>query len=307
MNNTTLKLQSHCVYDTRYHLVLTTSGRRKLLTPKILSRFEALAEERAEAWEGELLRLDAGADYVHLNLALPPKVSVATFAGALKTGSSRRLRNEFPALARRKELWSDRYLVLSDGDGSTAATLAEYLDDSPSITGGNGKSAGATLALGNLSKSAAAFLREHPDDASVVLAAAVEAAALQHSRNSNGRNATERTQATSEPVSDDLIDAPEAARRLGISQGSVYYWVKRGKMIAWPTDGRGALAIPAEQITDDGRVLDGIPAALQAIGDARGAWLRLTQPIAGNGRSRTLLERLRAGQVDEVMRRLGAG
>src|SRR5690606_41426579 len=141
MNNPTLKLQSHCVYDTRYHLVLTTSGRRKLLTPKIIPRLEELARERAEAWEGELLRLQAGADYVHLTLTLPPKVSIATFAGALKTGSSRRLRNEFPALARRKELWSDRYLVLSDGN-SAAATIAGYLDDSPARAAADSKGAG---------------------------------------------------------------------------------------------------------------------------------------------------------------------
>lgn len=61
----------------------------------MLVSFEAQAKERCEAWGGRLLEVNGEADHIHLLLELPPTATLADFVNALKTGTSRRLRNEF--------------------------------------------------------------------------------------------------------------------------------------------------------------------------------------------------------------------
>ncbi|MEX1196322.1 MAG: IS200/IS605 family transposase [Pseudohongiellaceae bacterium] len=126
MSKSTLKQQFHCVYKTQYHLVLVTKYRKRLLTQAALERFESLARSRAEAWEGEVLEVSGEADHVHLLIDLPPKVAVAEFVNALKTGTSRRLRNEFSDIKKAGPLWSRSYCVLTCG-GAPLEIIKEYI------------------------------------------------------------------------------------------------------------------------------------------------------------------------------------
>ena len=63
----------------------------------MLASFETQAKARCEAWGGNLLEVNGEADHIHLLLELPPTAALADFVNALKTGTSRRLRNEFKA------------------------------------------------------------------------------------------------------------------------------------------------------------------------------------------------------------------
>ena len=122
----------HCVYSLTYHLVIVTKYRKKCLTPPMLMDFEQQARERAEAWGGRVIEVNGEADHVHLLIEMPPSVALSGFVNALKTGTSRRLRNEFTNhLARfysKPVLWSRSYCILSSG-GAPLEILKRYIQD----------------------------------------------------------------------------------------------------------------------------------------------------------------------------------
>lgn len=96
----------------------------------MLQSFETQARERCEAWGGKLLEVNGEADHVHLLLELPPTAALADFVNALKTGTSRRLRNEFREhLAQfytKPVLWSRSYCVLTCG-GAPLEIIKQYI------------------------------------------------------------------------------------------------------------------------------------------------------------------------------------
>ena len=131
MPNQALDALFHCVYSLHYHLVLVTKSRRKALTAAMLGRFNALARERIEAWQGRLIEVSGEADHVHLLFTVPPKHARSDFVNALKTGTSRNLRNEFSAelsrIYRKPGLWSRSYCVISSA-GAPLAILRRYIE-----------------------------------------------------------------------------------------------------------------------------------------------------------------------------------
>ncbi|MFY1632215.1 IS200/IS605 family transposase [Solwaraspora sp. WMMB335] len=66
-------------------------------------------------FEAELVEFNGGHSHVHLLVNHPPQVAVARQVNSLKGGSSRRLRQEFPDLARHyhraNKLWSGSYFA----------------------------------------------------------------------------------------------------------------------------------------------------------------------------------------------------
>lgn len=126
MNMSAVRSHSHCVYGTQYELVLVTEGRKPLLTPRVATHLEELVRERVEAWDGEIVNLAIEPDVVHLSLNLPPTAAIADFVGALKTGTSRRLRNSFAGLKRRKRLWATSYFVKTS-EGAAPGAVDAYL------------------------------------------------------------------------------------------------------------------------------------------------------------------------------------
>ena len=96
----------------------------------MLVSFEAQAKERCEAWGGRLLEVNGEADHIHLLLELPPTATLADFVNALKTGTSRRLRNEFrdhmASVYKKPVLWSRSYCILSCG-GAPLKIIKQYI------------------------------------------------------------------------------------------------------------------------------------------------------------------------------------
>jgi len=126
MNMSVLKSHSHGMYGMQYDLLLATDGRKPLLKPRARKQLEVLIGERVEAWEGDLLDLTIEPDFVRLSVSLPPTAAVAEFVQALKTGTSRRLRNSFAGLRRHKRLWATSYGVVT-GEGAQPGALESYL------------------------------------------------------------------------------------------------------------------------------------------------------------------------------------
>ena len=120
----------HCAFSLQYHLVVVTKYRKKCLNKVMLDDFDRQARERCEAWGGRLIESNGEADHVHLLIELPPTVALADFVNALKTGTSRRLRNEYSDQLRhfydKPVLWSRSYCVISCG-GAPLDIIRQYI------------------------------------------------------------------------------------------------------------------------------------------------------------------------------------
>ena len=126
-----MKRRNHCAYSLNYHLVLVTKYRRKCLSDAMLTAVEALAHERCQSRDGELIEINGEADHVHLLVNLPPNVAISEFVNALKTNTARVLRRDFAReLAPwygEPALWSRSYCAISVG-AAPLEVLKRYID-----------------------------------------------------------------------------------------------------------------------------------------------------------------------------------
>jgi putative transposase len=102
-----------------------------VLTGAHLERMEQIMREVYADFETELAEFNGQANHVHLLVNFPPKVALSTLVNSLKGLSSRRMRQEFPGLARHyyraNKLWSGSYFAASVG-GAAISGLRQYID-----------------------------------------------------------------------------------------------------------------------------------------------------------------------------------
>src|SRR3989304_5357891 len=104
-----VKRGSHCVYDTKYHLVWAPKYRKWVLQGEIRKRVEELFKEIAEHHGFEI-----------------EEMVVET----LKTISSKEIREEFPRVKKELwggEFWEDGYFARTVGDKITAEVIKRYI------------------------------------------------------------------------------------------------------------------------------------------------------------------------------------
>lgn len=120
----------HCVFALHVHLVFVTKYRRGVLTPEALDWLK-VHFTKVCAMQGALLEAcDGEEDHTHILVGFPPTVSVAQLVNALKGSSSRRLRQEFPKIAKRYYkgvLWTPSYFAASTG-GATLEKVKQYVE-----------------------------------------------------------------------------------------------------------------------------------------------------------------------------------
>ena len=127
MSNQALARTNTCVYALTYHMVLVVKRRRAALTSAMIDAAREVLDERCATRGGRLLEFGGEADHLHLLMSLPPACSLADFANAAKTSTSRRLRRDFPQLRRLgAALWSPSYFV-STCRGASLETVKEYV------------------------------------------------------------------------------------------------------------------------------------------------------------------------------------
>lgn len=118
---------NNCVFALTYHMVLVVKRRGPVLTGAMLDAAREVLAERCATRGGRLIEFGGEADHLHMLVALPPTEALANFANAAKTGTSRRLRRDFPALKRLgPALWSPSYFVSSCG-GASLETVKDYV------------------------------------------------------------------------------------------------------------------------------------------------------------------------------------
>jgi excisionase family DNA binding protein len=157
--------------------------------------------------------------------------------------------------------------------------------------------------LRGLSGNAVRFLRQHPKEARIVVAAALEAAATQSEleRHAAWPNVPKSLQrfVVRRSLDEDLISVSEAARRLQVSRTTLYAWVERKMLLGWKATRRG-LIIPAAQILGPGRVVAGIDRVLEIIDDPELAWTFLSEEWPFPDQTARPIDKLKAGDIEEV-------
>ena len=121
---------SHCVYDTRYHLVWAPKYRKWVLEGAIRERVRELLSEIAAHHGFEMEALEVDKDHVHLFLSFPPRYSISAVVRLLKAVSAKEIRDEFPEVRKQLwggEFWEDGYFVRTVGDKVTADVIRKYI------------------------------------------------------------------------------------------------------------------------------------------------------------------------------------
>jgi putative transposase len=95
----------HVVDRLHAHLVFVTKRRGKVFGAAHLKRLEEIFWSVCTDFEVTLKEFNGGSDHVHLLVNSPPKVRLSELVNSLKGVSSRRMKQEFPAIS---TFWSAR-------------------------------------------------------------------------------------------------------------------------------------------------------------------------------------------------------
>ncbi len=102
-----LRKSAHTVYKTQYHIVWITRFRRKILLKGVKDYLRTkLIEIRRYYPDWEYLEIGIDVDHVHLYILIPPKYAVIKAVEAIKSNTSRALKQKFNFL--RKVYWDDK-------------------------------------------------------------------------------------------------------------------------------------------------------------------------------------------------------
>ena len=125
------KKQGHCVYYTRYHLVMSTKYRRKVLKDGFGEYLKNMIIDMGEQMpELEIHEVKTDCDHVHILLSIPPKLSVSEVVKMIKAKTGFRMRKKFPFLDKvywgHKGIWSRGYFVSTVGINEE--TVRKYIE-----------------------------------------------------------------------------------------------------------------------------------------------------------------------------------
>ncbi|WP_322748906.1 MULTISPECIES: IS200/IS605 family transposase [unclassified Frankia] len=121
----------HCVFALHAHLVFVTKYRHCVFTDQHATRLEEIMRAVCVDFETDLAEFNGEGEHVHLLVNYPPKVALSRLVNSLKGVSSRRMRQEFPELARHywraNRLWSGSYFAGSVG-GAPLTVVRQYIE-----------------------------------------------------------------------------------------------------------------------------------------------------------------------------------
>ena len=123
---------AHGVYYLQYHVTWVCKYPRRILNPGICGFIRKLLPKLLRSMPGvtvETIGFDE--DHLHMMMSIPPKYSISSVMGKLKSQSASQLRKEFPWLTKvywnENIVWSPGYFVSSvGGDEATIRQYVEY-------------------------------------------------------------------------------------------------------------------------------------------------------------------------------------
>jgi putative transposase len=123
---------AHSVYRLQYHVIWVCKYRRRILNHCLQSYFERILPKLLRSMPGvEVETIGFDKDYVHMVMVIPPKYSIASVMGRLKSQSASQLREKFQWLNKvywkENIVWSPGYFVSSVGvDEATVKNYVEH-------------------------------------------------------------------------------------------------------------------------------------------------------------------------------------
>ena len=123
---------AHSAYSLQYHVVWVCKYRRRILNPGVCGYIMKLLPKLLRSMPGVMLEtIGFDQDHLHMVMVIPPKYSIASVMGRLKSQSSSRLREKFQWLEKvywnENIVWSPGYFVSSVGvDEETIKRYVEH-------------------------------------------------------------------------------------------------------------------------------------------------------------------------------------
>lgn len=133
MIDTDYKRNRHSCFSLKYHLVVVTRYRHKVLNKTIGLRLIEITKTIFEdSWDSSIIEINYEEDHIHILFEAPPQVQLSKLINNFKTVSSRLLRKEFKShidkFYWKPYFWSNSYLVLTTG-GATIDIIKKYIEN----------------------------------------------------------------------------------------------------------------------------------------------------------------------------------
>jgi len=122
---------AHSVYSLQYHVVWVSKYRRRILKPGVCAYLQKVLPKLLRSMPGvtiEVIGFDQ--DHLHMVMVIPPKYSISSVMGKLKSRSASEMRKSFSWLAKvywkENLVWSPGYFVSSVGIDED--TIRQYVE-----------------------------------------------------------------------------------------------------------------------------------------------------------------------------------
>lgn len=111
---------SHCVYRCDYHIVIVTKYRKAIFNEGIFAYFKIRLAEITEHYPLiKFKTMNHDKDHIHMQVSIPPTMSVGKAVGLIKQNTARNLKQKFPFLKEiywgTDAIWSEGYFVSTVG------------------------------------------------------------------------------------------------------------------------------------------------------------------------------------------------
>jgi len=126
-----IKKQGHVAYYTRYHIVVSTKYRRKILRDGFGEYVKnAVIGIGKQYPEIEIIEVNTDVDHIHILASIPPKFSVSEVVKIIKAKTALNMRRRFPFLDKVYwgvgGIWSVGYFVSTVG--ITEEVIRKYIE-----------------------------------------------------------------------------------------------------------------------------------------------------------------------------------
>ena len=116
----------------QYHLIFVTKYRHPVLTEEVKEFVYSYLKEKMEAYGLNVMAMNGEPDHVHILFEAPPNIELAKMINALKTGSSRMTRKNFPEQLApyywKPVFWNMSYFICTVSDRNAEA-VRRYIQD----------------------------------------------------------------------------------------------------------------------------------------------------------------------------------
>ena len=116
-SNTSNIQMAHVTWDCTYHIVICPKYRRRKIYGRLKKSLWAILTKLLGEMKIEKLEWNLSQDHIHLQLKIPPSLSVSKVIGTLKGKSAIRLHNQYGTKKHttNKHFWSRWYFVRTTG------------------------------------------------------------------------------------------------------------------------------------------------------------------------------------------------